>query len=281
MEGSEAAVRAAIAAGRAHGIAVREPVVVRDVTNVLVHLAPAPVIARVPLTLSLLRGRDWHTREVELAAWLAREGAPVAPPSDVVDPGPHECDGVLLSFWRYVDHDPGRFDARSAGRALRRLHETLERYPDGLDEFERLDEVARLLDRLEPSPVASAFDLDGLRAVHARLAAQPRRFARRPIHGDAHFGNVLWSREGPLWTDLENACSGPVELDLACITWRDAPGTTAALAAYGSYDVDMVEAVTPYLCLFLAVWTIVIAQRVRSERVLTEARRRVGYALEM
>jgi aminoglycoside phosphotransferase (APT) family kinase protein len=281
VERSETAVRAALAAARAEGIAVREPVVVRDLTNVLVHLAPAPVVARVPLTLTLLRGTEWHTREVELAAWLAGEGAPVAPPSDAVDPGPHECDGVVVSFWRYVDHDGERFDPRSAGRSLRRLHDVLARCPHELPVFERLDEVAGLLDRLEPSPVASASDLDGLREVHTRLDAAPRSFDRRPLHGDAHFGNVLWSPEGPLWTDLENACSGPAELDLACLTWRGAPGTTAALEAYGAHDGSVIDAVTPYLALFLAVWTIVIAQRVRSDSVVAEARRRIAYALEM
>jgi hypothetical protein len=281
VEESEAALRAALAAARAQGIAVREPVVVRDLTNVLVHLAPAPMIARVPLTLSLLRGADWHVQEVGLAAWLAREGAPVAPPADAVDPGPHEHDGMLVSFWRYVDHDPDRFDPKSAGRSLRRLHDGLAGYPHRLPEFERLEEIARLLDVLEPSSIVSAAELRALRDVQTRLEARPRPFARRPLHGDAHFGNVLWSPEGPLWTDLENVCSGPAELDLACLAWRDAPGTTAALQAYGAHDSEVVEAVTPYLCLFLAVWTVVIARRVRSETAVAEARRRIAYALEM
>jgi phosphotransferase family enzyme len=281
VERSESAIRAALAVARSEGIAVREPVVVRDRTNVLVHLAPAPIVARVPLTLALLRRPEWHAAEVELAAWLARAGAPVAPLADVVDPGPHEREGLLVSLWRYIDHDRGRFEPAVAGRSLRCLHDVLGGYPHELPQFERLDEIERLLDRLEPSTTASADELVGLRDVHARLEAQPRSFHRRPLHGDAHFENILWSSDGPLWSDLENACSGPLELDLACLTWRNAAGTKAALAAYGQHRADVLEAVTPYLALFLAVWTIVIAQRVPTDAAVAEARRRVTYALEM
>jgi aminoglycoside phosphotransferase (APT) family kinase protein len=276
---TEAAVRAALAAARDHGLPTGDPIVVRDLTNVLVRLAPAPVVARVPLTLSLLRGRDWYGTEVQLGSWLARESAPVAAPAEAVDPGPHDHDGYLVSFWRYVDHDPARFDAVEAGRALRRLHDVLERYSGELPSFDRLEEVERLLARLEPSAAANADELDGLRHVAARLAICPRDFASRPIHGDAHFRNILWSPDGPLWTDLENACSGPVEFDLACLTWRAAPGTEEALAEYGSYDADVLEAVAPYLALFLAAWTIVVAERVPTDSGVAEARRRVARAL--
>src|SRR5919202_5412932 len=156
-------VRAALTVARRLGLPTERPRVVRDVTNVLVHLEPAPVVARVPLTLSRLRGRDWFETEVEVAAFLAREGAPVAPPSDAVDPGPHEEDGLHVSLWRWVDHDPGRFDAPAAGRSLRELHDVLARCPVELPSFDRLDEIGRLLDLLRPSEVASAGEHDALR----------------------------------------------------------------------------------------------------------------------
>jgi aminoglycoside phosphotransferase (APT) family kinase protein len=276
--GSREAIVAALDVARSLWIDCGEPVVVRDLTNVLVHLAPAPVVARVPLTLSLLRGRGWYAQEVELAAWLAREGAPVAAPATEVDPGPHEHGGFLVSLWRWVDHEPERFDPVAAGRSLRELHGALARYPGALPPFDRLDEIERLLDRLEPSPAASAEELARLRAAHARLAARPRPTAERPLHGDSHFRNLLWTAGGPLWGDLENACSGPVEFDLACLTWRGAPGTDEALTAYGPYDSALVQEVTPFLALLLAAWTIVIAQRVPSEGGVAEARRRVALA---
>lgn len=218
---------------RAQGPRVEEPVVVRDLTNVLVRLDPSPVVARVPLTLSRLRGRDWFEIEIRVASFLAAAGAPVAPPTPAVDPGPHSHDGLLVTLWQLVPHDPDRFDAGEVERTLRELHSVLVHYPGELPPCQRLDEVARLLDALEPSAAASASDLRGLRAVHGRLARALPETPMRPLHGDSHFGNVLWTPHGPLWSDLENVCAGPVEYDLACLTWRDGAGTDPALEAYG------------------------------------------------
>src|SRR5262249_35973360 len=92
-----------------------------DLTNVLVQLEPAPVVARVRLTLAPLRGRAWAEAGIDAAPFLARADEAIAPPADDVDPGPHERDGLLVTFWRFVDHDPSRADPRLAGRSLREL----------------------------------------------------------------------------------------------------------------------------------------------------------------
>jgi hypothetical protein len=245
-------------------------------TNVLVHLAPAPVVARVPMTFTLARGHQWFAQEVELAGFLAARGAPVAPPATGVDPGPHRHDGLLVTLWAYVDHDPARNDPAVAGRSLRDLHDALAAYSGVLPACERTDEVANLLGRLEPSPLASADELAAMREAYGRVVPLP---PGQPLHGDAHLRNVLWTRDGPLWSDLENACSGPVEFDLASLLWRDMPGEDEALAAYGDHDPALIEAAEPALTLCLAAWTLVIATRVGTEAVLAEARLRVESAL--
>ena len=271
---TERALAAVSVVARSHGLPVDRMRVVRDLTNVLVHLEPAPVVARVPVTLARLRGREWFAQVIELARFLADAGAPVAPPADVVAPGPHVQDGLLVELWKHVDHDPARFDAAAAGRSLRELHRTLEAYPGSLPAFDRLDEVGRLVDSLAPSDLASADDLATLRAAHTRLLREPVP-SGRPLHGDSHFANVLWSPAGPLWSDLENACSGPVEYDLAALVWRDRDGTSDALAAYGGYDEALVERVTPFLALFLAAWTIRVTERSPSSSGRAEVRRRL------
>jgi hypothetical protein len=242
-----------------------EPVIVRDLTNVLVHLAPAPVVVRVPVTLARLRGPGWEELVVRLAAFLADEGAPVVPPSRLLPPGPHLVDGLTVSFWEHVDHDRDRFDPVEAGRSLRDLHAALARCPLPLPGFERLDEVARVLDALPPSG-----QVDVLRSAHVRLG--DTGLPGRPLHGDAHFNNILWSPDGPLWTDLENACTGPAEYDLAALRWRGWDGTAEALAAYGGHDDEVVERVTPYLALFLAAWTLELAEVRPSVRPFAEER---------
>jgi Ser/Thr protein kinase RdoA (MazF antagonist) len=246
------------------------------VTNLLVHLAPSPVVARVPLTFTLARGAEWFAQELELAGFLAAHGAPVAPPAADVEPGPHRHDGLLVTFWAYVEHDPARADPELAGRSLRDLHGVLAAYPGVLPACGRVDEVAALLGRLEPSPLASADELAAMRAACGRVSPLP---PGQPLHGDAHLRNVLWRRDGPLWSDLENACSGPVEFDLASLLWRGMPGSDEALAAYGDHDPALVEAAEPALTLFLAAWTLVIANRVGTESATAEARRRVERAL--
>ena len=131
----------------------------------------------------------------------------------------YERDGFLVSFWDVVDHDPHRADPDTGGRSLRELHEALASLPEELPPFHRLDEISALLGLLRPSELISQDEIDGLRAVLALLAARPLP-PLRPVHGDAHLGNVLWSPDGPRWTDFENLCAGPIEYDLACTSWR-------------------------------------------------------------
>jgi hypothetical protein len=248
--------------------------VLRDKTNLLVHLAPAPVVARVPLTFTLAREPAWFAQEVELAAWLTARGAPVAPPAD--DPGPHEHEDFLVTLWAHVDHDLARAQPAAAGRALRKLHDALADYPVPLPACDRSGEVEDVLWRLTPSIIASAEELAALRAAVIRLPPLPPGQA---LHGDAHLRNVLWTPDGPLWSDLENACSGPVEFDLAALVWRELPGQDEALTAYGAHDSGLVEAARPALTFLLAAWTVVIATRVATPDAIAEACRRVERAL--
>ena len=282
---TERAVSAVLAVAGRNGLPTREPRILRDLTNVLVHLAPAPVVARVPLTLALLRPPEWFTLEVRLARSLAGAGAPVAPPSGEVDPGPHPYRGLVVGFWEWIDHDPARFDPVAAGGSLRALHEALAACDTPLPHYDRLEEIDRLLSLLEAGEYASPHDLAGLRQTHRLLADRGAPGESRPVHGDAHFRNVLWSPDGPLWSDLENVCAGPIEYDLACLTWRRLPETDAALAAYGSYDAALVRRLEPYVALFLAAWTIAVVARAPSEEGRAESRRRIAraaaYAREM
>jgi hypothetical protein len=69
--------------------------VLKDGSNLLVHLAPAPVVLRVATFTALIRGDGlpWLEREVSLVSYLADVGASVMPPSDLVPPGPHVVGG--------------------------------------------------------------------------------------------------------------------------------------------------------------------------------------------
>jgi hypothetical protein len=274
---TEHAVAAAVAVAREHGLPTEDPRIVRDLTNVIVHLAPALVVARVALALAD-RGVEWLAQQVELVSFLAAAGAPVAPPTRDVDPGPHERNGLWVTLWTWFDHDRARLDANEVGRTLRELHDAMAGYGGNLPTCDRLGESTQVLQALVPSEHASAEELEELLALAGRL--EP--LDGRPIHGDAHFGNVLCTRDGHLWTDFENMCAGPVEYDLAALAYRAAPATADALAAYGDYDAAALERVAPQMTVLLAALTVKMAlmgrlaktpePRARVERALAYAR---------
>src|SRR5204863_7396228 len=67
--------------------------------------------------------------------------------------------------------------------------------------------------------------------------------------------NVLGSPSGPLWRDFETACQGPREYDLAALK-------EDALAAYGPYDGELVDAMRPlYLAWVTASMMIALPRR--------------------
>jgi len=277
------AVDAAVAVAREAGLEVREPRLLRDLTNVLVHLAPAPVVARVPVTFTRVRGRAWIERELELTSFLACAGAKVAAPTRSVAPGPHECDGFLVTLWEYVEHDPDRpLDARGAGEALREVHELLAGHDgQGLDHFARLDEIDTLVALLALSSTERRAFQDALAAARSTIDALD--LTLQPVHGDAHRGNVLRTPSGPLWSDFENLCLGPRELDVACNEIRARTRgrereDDELLAGYGDYDPQLVSLLIPVHALFLAAWTFELAERTPDVR--PHAVERLGWARE-
>jgi Ser/Thr protein kinase RdoA (MazF antagonist) len=273
------AVEAAVEVARELGLRVEEPVVLRDVTNVLVHLAPSPVVARVPMTFTRARGREWVEKELEVAALLHEAGAPVACPVRRVPAGPHERDGFLVTLWELVEHNrEAELDAAAAGAGLRRIHDTLADVdPAGLEHFARLDEIERVV---EPLPFGGG-ELEAFRRGlgAARKVVEGLDVPLQPIHGDAHHGNVMRTSSGPLWGDFENVCLGPRELDLTCnelrarATGRE-PADDEFLAGYGDHDAELVERLIPVHALFLAAWTFVLAERLPRFRPDAEERLR-------
>ena len=83
------ALNAARAVATAHGLACEQALVVHSGSNVLVHLRPAPVIARVMTGTVVLHDnpRRWLEREVSVLEFLAPSGLAVRP-SPLIAPGP-------------------------------------------------------------------------------------------------------------------------------------------------------------------------------------------------
>ena len=281
---------AAVAVARAHGVRSSDPEILAARSNLLLHLRPAPVVARVALATAVLRPdvRDFFAREVAVAGFLAGQGVGVVPPSDEIPPGPHEHDGLILSFWRFVEPVPDRQPSvAEAAAALQELHGALRDFSGELPLLAPpLVEIPRLLDRIERLGDLAASDLALLRDAWERLAPVLRSPARpaRALHGDAHLRNLIPTAAGLLWNDFEDTCSGPVEWDLACFCPLLSEGREAALAAYGA-GAPALEELAPWLearDLQGTVWLLAMSRpfpdrRPRAEEMLALWRDRGGH----
>ena len=95
-ESEASAVAAAQAVARQHDVACDEAVPLTGGSNVLVHLRPSRVVARVMTGTSMLHEdtERWLAREVAVAVFLAQRTDEVVAPSDLLPLGPHERDGL-------------------------------------------------------------------------------------------------------------------------------------------------------------------------------------------
>jgi hypothetical protein len=260
---SESAVRAAVEVAAEHGLRSDDPVVLRDAWHVLVHLRPLPVVARVSSGRPYPEGPPEDAVIIELAvgSHAARGGAPVVPPSDLLDPGPHRRNGHVVAFWHYVE--PKReVEPVAVGEGLRAIHEALADYDGELPSL-HTEDLARITDSLEPSADVELLRELGLRQPAGRTQA---------LHGDAHLANCL---PGPLWHDFETACRGPVELDLAALALsarvRGDDASRIALEAYGDHDADLLEECLPlYAAWIYASFMIALPRRPELGPVLEE-----------
>jgi hypothetical protein len=268
---SESAVQAAVEVAAEYGLRSDDPVVLRDAWHVLVHLRPLPVVARVSSGRPYPEGppEDDVIRELAVASHAARAGAPVVPPSDLLDPGPHRHASHVIAFWKYVGQ-PREVEPVAAGEGLRTIHDALADYPADELPFLHAADLAGILARLDPSP-----DVELLRELGL---GEPSGQAQA-IHGDAHLGNCL---PGPLWHDFETACRGLREFDLAGLALSarvlQDDASRIALEAYGDHDADLLEECVPiYAAWIYASFMIALPRRPELGPVLAQ---RLGWLRE-
>jgi Ser/Thr protein kinase RdoA (MazF antagonist) len=261
---SGAAVSAAVKVAAGLGITSTDPVVLADGANVIVHLQPSPVVAKVAASTPEVRpdSAAWLQRELDVATYLTEAGAPVLPPSPEIAPTTHTGDGHVMSFWRYlrsVSAEPA--DEPTIGAMLRDLHATLRSYPQPQTELAPLADIPAYLAR--PQTRLTRGQAAALAAAYARLTAElDPTSPRQPLHGDAGPGNLMAADTGWVWNDFEDTCSGPVSWDVAASTANPRRDRARILAAYGT-DVDAGQlAVCEQLRrLHLTVWYGLYAER--------------------
>jgi hypothetical protein len=208
------AVAAAMSTAAALDLAVDDAIVLHNSNRLAVRLRPCDVLARVAP-----RAHDAAEFEVELAKRLAETECPVAGLEPRVAPRVYERDGFVITFWTY--HEPvsplGVAPAAYAD-ALERLHAGMRILDVTTPHFtDRVAEAQQLVGSPDDTPALADADRELLSATlrGLRRAIDDRRAAEQLLHGEPHPGNLLSTKNGPLFIDLETCCRGPVEFDLA------------------------------------------------------------------
>lgn len=251
----ERGLRAATDLARALGLGDVVPQVLSDRGSLMVRLPGTGLVARV-CTHTGAQRRDpgwWLGQEVAVGRIAQEAGALVVPPAP--EAGPHEVDGLWISLWTDLGDQDSRATPEESAAALAEWHRLLGDAGQNLPVMPIIRamiteplEYAERLGHLDPVTRAAL-----TREHEEALAAVEGLGARQVLlHGDAHRGNLLRDADGLWrWNDLEEACRGPIEWDLAILgSTPDEETGAAALTAYGQITgtpVPSQEELAPWL----------------------------------
>jgi len=262
---SAVATRAAVSVAGRLGVACAEPIVLADGANVIVHLSPSPVVAKVAASTPAVRADvpAWLQRELDVATYLAQADVPVFSPSGEIPATVHHGGGHAMSFWSYLKPSgQGPPDEATAGSMLRDLHAALLSYPDPGPFLAPLADIPAFLAR--PQTLLSAADVSILTEVFRSLTddLKPASRPSQVLHGDAGVLNLMATDGGWVWHDFEDTCTGPVAWDLAAATANPRLDRTRILAAYGEpVDAALLRTCEQLRRLHLTIWYALYTER--------------------
>ena len=216
MQASEVprAVAAAMSISSSLDLTVDDAIVLHNSNKLTLRVLPCDVLARVaPVAHQVAQF------EVELAERLAESGCPVAALEPRVPPRVYERDGFVVTLWTYYETATRREVAPADyATALERLHAGMRKLDVPAPHFtDRVDSAQQLVASRDQTPALADADRellgDTLRGLRQVIGV--RGGVEQLLHGEPHPGNVLTTKNGLLFIDLETCCRGPVEFDLA------------------------------------------------------------------
>ena len=208
------AIAAATAVAASFDLPADDAVVLHNSNKLALRLTPCDVFARVAPV-----GHEVAQFEVELAGRLTETGYPVAALEPRVDPRVHIRDGFAVTLWTYYEPVAPEVSPADYAKALEQLHAGM-REIDDVPSPRFTDRVAEAEGIVaDPALSPELADADrvflGGRLASLRRAIEDRGAAEQLLHGEPWSGNVLSTKDGPLFIDFETFCRGPVEFDLA------------------------------------------------------------------
>jgi Ser/Thr protein kinase RdoA (MazF antagonist) len=212
MQASEVACAAAAArlTASAFDLAVDDVIVLQDSNRVVLRLTPCEVVARV----APIAYRASAEFEVEIAKRLAATGSPIVGLDARVEPRVHVRDDFVINVWTYCEPELREVPAADYAHALKRLHAGMRGVEMATPHFtDRVASAQQLVASRDHTPALADADRallgDTLHTIGDRGAPE------QLLHGEPHPGNVLTTRKGLRFIDLETCCRGPIEFDLA------------------------------------------------------------------
>jgi len=207
------AIAAATSVAASLDLLADDAVVLHNSDRVALRLTPCDVLARVA---TMRHGAAQF--EVELTQRLAAAGCPVGLLAPGVDPRVYTRDGFKVTLWIYYEPVTPHLSPVEYAKALELLHAGMRKVDVPSPRFtDRIAEAEEVVANPELSPELTDADrvfLSG-RLGSLRRAIEERGAVEQLLHGEPHPGNVLSTKNGPLFIDLETCCRGPVEFDLA------------------------------------------------------------------
>jgi hypothetical protein len=207
------AVGAAMEVASALDLEAADATVLHNSNKLALRLLPCDVVARVAFA-----GLEVFQSELEIAGRLAEIEGPVARLEPRVEPRVYERHGLVVTFWTHYEQRRQEISPADYAKALERLHAGMAKVDLTVPHFsERVSAAEQLVASTERTPALEDSERTLLSSV---LRSQRREISARSsgeqlLHGEPHAGNLLDTKSGPLFIDLETCCRGPVEFDLA------------------------------------------------------------------
>jgi hypothetical protein len=225
------------------GLSVDNAVVLQNSNRLAVLLRPCDVLARVaPIS------QPWGAQfEVELAQRLAETGSPVGVLAPRVAPRAYELESFVVTLWTYyAPVTPREVSPTDYANALERLHAGM-RSVDAIiaPHFtDRVAEAQQIVSNREQSSGLAGADRELLSDTLSSLkrTITDRSAAEQLLHGEPHPGNVLSTKSGPLFIDLET-----FEFDLAHVPEE-------VIEHYPDVDQELLRDCRKLVLAMVAVW---------------------------
>ena len=215
MQASEVprAMAAAKSIASSLDLTVDDAIVLHNSNKLTLRLLPCDVLARVAHL-----AHQVAQFEIELAQQLAESECPVAALDPRVVPRVYERAGFVVTLWTYYEPATREVSPGDYANALERLHAGMRKLDVTAPHFtDRVEQAQQLVASRDQTPELADADRellgDTLRSLRQEIGNHG--VAEQLLHGEPHPGNVLTTKNGLLFIDLETCCRGPVEFDLA------------------------------------------------------------------